>query len=331
MLTGCEEQKLNRTFRRPTTWMDISGVCGHSQQHGWAGAGVVADRAQHPSLVGVGATLVVSDAPSPTVSSNVEASHSPGQEALHCHGVVWGADLEAHTPLLKLLAESNRFFFEFCVSTRSAENTDKRTLRGHDEIDDLNKLANKGLMKQKEGVEMVRKYVDGSGRRRVAGGRDLKKSQHYPEGLLVLQQRGGTAQKKTERPVPKPKLGCCQSDRPARASILCSPQLREPLKWLASHQTLSTQTVLFAKSCFSCRPRLFRRGTACSITTHPLFNKTRGRPVGCDEGNSGDVDVLNKPLSNCHWILNGLARQQNKKGGKRRFDTGFVGERRDGY
>ncbi|CAJ1335972.1 unnamed protein product, partial [Effrenium voratum] len=39
----------------------------------------------------------------------------------------------------------------------------------HDEIDDLNKLANKGLMKQKEGVEMVRKYVDGSGRRRVAG------------------------------------------------------------------------------------------------------------------------------------------------------------------
>lgn len=50
---------------------------------------------------------------------------------------------------------------------------------GEEEIEELTDFKPKSLPEAPE-VQMVIKYVDGSGKRRVKGGADLKSSQSYP-------------------------------------------------------------------------------------------------------------------------------------------------------
>ena len=57
---------------------------------------------------------------------------------------------------------------------------------GHKEMDHINDYANKALKGNKKAKEMVVHYVDQSGKHRIKGGSDLKSSQSYPRGSLVL-------------------------------------------------------------------------------------------------------------------------------------------------
>ena len=50
---------------------------------------------------------------------------------------------------------------------------------GEEEIEELADFKPKSLPEARE-AQMVVKYLDGSGRRRVKGGADLKSSQSYP-------------------------------------------------------------------------------------------------------------------------------------------------------
>ena len=55
--------------------------------------------------------------------------------------------------------------------------------KGHEAIDTLlqHKIARNFGQR-----EMVRRYIDRRGDRRICGGKDLKRSQAYPKGLPVL-------------------------------------------------------------------------------------------------------------------------------------------------
>ena len=59
--------------------------------------------------------------------------------------------------------------------------------QGHPEIADLAYYADKSAKPQTEDVEMTVKYVDGSGKSRVKGGKDLKQSQAYPRRCLAFE------------------------------------------------------------------------------------------------------------------------------------------------
>ena len=152
-------------------------------------------------LVGTGATIFLNDG---TVAGHATAMATTSfSQVHHGHGWLRGTNCEKHQSLFKWLdlsmvlfrcmsnhqwwtgsqtSQKNEGGFQGC-SPASLRGPHPVRHWGHREIEDL---VNHTVPRQLEDRAMVERYVAWDGRRRVKGGKDLKRSQAYPRQNLAI-------------------------------------------------------------------------------------------------------------------------------------------------